>query len=53
MTDRLIRILRIGPASAYTLRRRLGVTPGELLGLLAAVGARRVDRAGRVLWGLP
>jgi len=45
--------LRAGPASAYTLRRRFGLLPGELLEELARVGAVRCARAGKVLWRLP
>lgn len=51
---RLAGILRrCGPTSARVLRRRLDVTPGELLALLREAGAHRVDRGGRVLWGAP
>ena len=48
----LERMLRRGPYSARALRRGLGISSGELLALLREIGARRVDRDGRVLWGL-
>ena len=48
----LERMLRRGPYSARVLRRGLGISSGELLTLLRELGARRVDRDGRVLWGL-
>lgn len=51
MAERLAAMLRrCGPMSARALRRRFGLTPGELLGLLHGVGAYRVHRGGRVLW---
>lgn len=54
MDNRLRRLLDGGAIySARTLRRMLGVTPGELLILLRLVGAVRCDRGGRVLWRLP
>ena len=54
MVERLRRILRLfGPCSAWSLRRELGVLPGELLVMLREVGAVRCDHGGRVLWRLP
>jgi hypothetical protein len=45
-------MLRAGPTSARTLRRRFKLLPGELLEELARVGAVRCDRGGKVLWRL-
>lgn len=54
MGDRLRRLLRHhGPLSARALRLDLGVSPGELLVLLGAIGAVRCDKGGRVLWRMP
>jgi len=54
MVDRLRRILTLfGPCSAWSLRRELGVLPGELLVMLREIGAVRCDHGGRVLWRLP